>query len=346
MDKAVVSAIDLRDGAISAVATLLGLASWMLPEKRWPAFADRLARFRVAQRGTMSADERAAIQIVVGDKPADWIEKTYWRQSLGHKYLSWMQILACHGPRRWQPNACLIGKEHVDRALDAGRGVVLFTATFAYKDLMAKAAFHQAGYVISHLSRDTHGFSETRFGKRWLNPIYTSIEERFLRERMVFSGSNTKEVSTKLRERLRQNAPVMITVTQLGRQTVSRPFMHGRIHIATGGLNFACENDTPVLPVFTLRQADGSTTTLVGRALLQPTGATRTEKIDALLDDYVPQLESHVSDHPDQFSFPISHRLEKPLLGPASPEASNLSFHDVEEAAVYAAVAGPCHSRR
>ena len=272
MDENGASSIDLRDGAIGALASLLALASWTLPERRWFAFADRLARFRIAQRGPLSADERAMIQIVVGDKSADWIEKTYWRQSLGHKYLSWMQVLACHGPRRWQPNAPLIGKEHVDQALDAGRGVVLFTATFAYKDLMAKAAFHQAGYAINHLSRDTHGFSETRFGKRWLNPIYTSVEERFLRERMVFSGSNTKEVSTKLRERLRQNAPVMITVTQLGRHAASRPFMHGRIHIATGGLNFACENDTPVLPVFTLRQADGNTTTLVGRALEQPTG--------------------------------------------------------------------------
>ncbi|MGI9498765.1 MAG: hypothetical protein ACR2P3_01900 [Geminicoccaceae bacterium] len=308
------SFVSLRDGAVGGLVSLLALASWTFPEAGWHAFARRLAWLRIARRGPLSPDERAMIEIITGDRPASWIEETFWPETLGHKYLSWMQILACHRPRRWQPTSRLIGKEHVDQALAGGRGVVLFTATFAYKDLMAKAAFAAAGYAVSHLSMDTHGFSDTRFGKRWLNPIYTSVEERFLRERMVFSDSNTKAVSAKMRERLKQNAPVMITVTPLGRKVASRSFLHGYIHVATGGLNLACESGTPVLPVFTLRQADGGMTTFVGRALDQPLGASRTEVIDALLDDYVPRLESHVISHPDQFSFPLSDRFGKPLL--------------------------------
>lgn len=262
----------------------------------------------------MSADERGTIEIVVGDEPAGWIDETYWPDALGHKYLSWMQILACHAPRAWQPDAPLEGKHHVDQALEGGRGVVLFTATFAYRDLMAKAAFAQAGYAISHLSRDTHGFSETRFGKHWLNPIYTSVEERYLRERMVFSGSNTKEVSAKVRERLKQNAPVMITVTPLGRHVATLPFLNGRINIATGGLSFACENDTPVLPVFTLRLGDGGTTTFVGPALGRTNDAERKEQINAMLADYVPRLEKSVLLYPEQFLFPLSDQFGKPLL--------------------------------
>ena len=256
------------------------------------------------------------IAIVVGDRSKNWVEQTYWPNALAHKYLSWMQILACHGPKRWQPRSDLIGGAHLDRALDGGRGVVLFTATFAYKDLMAKAAFAQAGYAISHLSKDTHGFSETQLGIRWLNPIYTSIEERFLAERMVFSGSNTKAVIAKVRERLRQNAPVMVTVTPLGRHVAIRPFINGCIHIATGGLGFACENGSPVLPVFTIRQADGAIKTFVGGALDQSSGADRAKRIDALLDDYVPQLENYVRQYPDQFSFPLSDRSGKLLLSP------------------------------
>jgi len=259
------------------------------------------------------------IRIVVGDRPEGWVEDIYWPKALAHKYLSWMQILACHGPRRWQPTSGLIGKEHLDLALEGGRGVVLFTATFAYKDLMAKAAFAQAGYAVSHLSKDTHGFSDTRLGKRWLNPIYTRVEERYLHERMVFSGDNTKEISAKVRDRLKRNGVVMITVTPLGRHVATRPFIDGNIHIATGGLNFACEIDAPVLPVFTLRQADGRTITFVGGALDRPLGAGRSEKIDALLDDYVPRLESYARRHPDQFSFPLSNRAGELLLSPASP---------------------------
>ena len=259
------------------------------------------------------------IGIVAGDRSSGWMEDTYWPTVLGHKYLSWMQILACHGPRAWTPVVRLVGQDHVNAALEGGRGVMLLTATFVYKDLMAKAAFAEAGCAVSHLSKDTHGFSETRFGKRFLNPIYTSIEERHLRERMVFSGGNTKEVSAKVRDRLRHNGVVMVTVTPLGRHVAVRPFLGGRIHIATGGLNFACENETPVLPVFTIRGDDGGMTVFVGGPLDQPADACRMEKIDSVLDDYVPRLEAYVGQHPEQFSFPLSHEDGKLLLSLPPP---------------------------
>jgi len=315
--------INARDLAISGLVSVLALAVMALSKARWPAFAERLARFMLARRGNLSPDERALIRIIVGDKSADWIDQTYWPKVLAHKYLSWMQILACHRPGGWRPNVRLVGKDHVDQALDGGRGVILFTATFAHRDLMAHAAFAEAGFAISHLSKDSHGFSGTRIGKRWLNPIYTSAEERYLRERMVFSGSDTKAVITKLRERLRQNAPIMITVTPLGRHVATLPFLGGQIHIATGGLNVACENDTPVLPVFTLRQPDGETTTCVGPPLDQPDGAERPEKIDAMLADYVSRLKENVLCHPDQFSFPLSDQFGQPLLSRSMQAAAS-----------------------
>ena len=88
-----------------------------------------------------------------------------------------------------------------------------------------------------------------------------------------------------------------------------------------------------MLPVFTLRQADGGTTTFVGGALDQPVGAGRAETIDALLDDYVPRLENYVGSSPDQFSFPISDRFGKPMLSSAASVVSSPSFREVEEAA-------------
>ena len=315
--------MDWRDGAVIGLASILGLASWTLPEVRWPNFAGRLARYRIKRRMPLSEAELALIRIITGDQPVSWIEKDYWPEALAEKYLSWMYILACHRPGGRRLKTLLIGGENVDKALEAGRGAVLFTATFIHKDLMAKAAFAQAGYEICHLSRDTHGFSETRFGKRWLNPVYTRIEERYLRERMVFSGSNTRDVSTRLRQRLSENAPVMITVTPLGRRVAVLPFLHGRIHIASGGLSIASESQAPVLPVFTVGKHEGVMTTIVGPALDQPEGADRRTKIDAMLRDYVPRLEDHVRHNPTQFSFPLSDQFGKALISPAAVKAES-----------------------
>ncbi len=269
-------------------------------------------------RDPLSEEELATIRVIVGDKPSAWIGEEFWPTSLAHKYLSWMQILACHLPRRWTPKPRLIGKEHLEQALAKGRGAILLNAGFAYRDLMAKAAMARACHAGYQLSMDTHGFSRTRFGKRWLNPIYTSVEKRFLSERMVFSENNTKEIVGKIRDRLRQNKPVIVAVTPLGRHVAKKRFLHGHIHIATGGINLACENDAPVLPVFTLREADGDISTVVGAALDQPAISDRAERIGSMLDDYVPRLEGYVSRYPSQFLFPLTGRSGKPLISPAS----------------------------
>ena len=314
--------IDREDVILSGVISVLLAASWVLPERRWPAFSQRLARFRTGLRGSLSDEELSTIRVIVGDKPTAWISDEFWPTSLAHKYLSWMQILACHPPRRWKPKSRLVGKEHIDRALAKGRGALLLNAGFAYRDLMAKAAMAAAGHPGHQLSMDTHGFSRTRFGKRWLNPIYTSVEQRFLNERMVFSENNTGEIVERIRERLRQNKPVIAAVTPLGQRVAKRPFLHGSIHIATGGMNLACENGAPVLPIFTLREADGRISTLVGAALDEPEVGDRAQRIEAMLDDYVPRLERYVSRYPSQFLFPLTGRSGKPLISPAAGKAA------------------------
>jgi lauroyl/myristoyl acyltransferase len=308
--------IDREDVVLGGVISVLTAAAWTLPERRWPAFAKRLAHIRIGMRSPLTDEELSTIRVIVGDKPSAWISDEFWPASLAHKYLSWMQILACHPPRRWTPKPRLIGKAHIDEALAKGRGAVLLNAGFAYRDLMAKAAMAAARHAGYQLSMDTHGFSRTRFGKRWLNPIYTSIEQRFLSERMVFSENNTSEIVAKIRDRLRQNKPVIAAVTPLGRRVERRPFLHGSIHIATGGISIACENETPVLPIFTLQEANGDIGTIVGAPLEQPATSDRAKRIGAMLEDYVPRLERYVRRYPSQFLFPLTGRSGKPLISP------------------------------
>lgn len=312
-----------RDIGIAGLVLFLGLASWILPETRWLNLAQRLAARRLGRSPGLGKDELATIRVIVGDKPSSWIERTFRPAWLAHKYLSWMQLLACHRPGGWRPRPTLIGHEHLDAALRKGNGVVLFTANFAYQDVMAKAAFSSAGYRLSYLARDTHGFVESRLGRRLLNPIYTSIERRFLKEHLVFSGDRTKKVNAMIKARLRDNRAVMILLTPLGRRVVTLPFLHGQIRIATGALNFACETAAAVLPVFTIRKQDGTVDTIVGRALNRPGYRSRSATIEAMLQDYVPRLEAYVAQYPDQFAFPTSSQHGEALIEPRTPPAEH-----------------------
>ncbi len=315
--------IQARDLGIAGLVLLLGLACWVLPEKKWPGFAKKLAARRLRRSPNLDDHELATIKVIVGDKPSSWIEQEFRPQWLAHKYHGWMQLLACYRPRSWRPRPKLIGRHHVDAALAQGRGVVLLTANFAYQDLMAKAAFGNAGYQINHLSRDSHGFFDSRLTRRIFNPIYTSIERRFLKERMVFSGDRTKKVNAMIKGKLRGNQPVMVLVTPLGRRVAVLPFLHGQIRIATGALNFACETDAPVLPVFTVQKPDGTIETIIEPVLQRPAYHSRGATIEAMLRDYVPRLEAHVALYPNQFAFPSSNQHGEALIEPWTPPAQH-----------------------
>ena len=313
-----------RDLFVVILMVFFWLVALCLSERRWFGLARWFAHRRLASSPKLAADELETVKVVVGhgeDKEA-WIEEVFRRDWLAHKYLSWIQFMACFRPWRWQPSPRLIGRKHLDEALERGNGVVLLTANFAYKDLMTKAALAKAGIWSSHLARDSHGFSESRLGKLLLNPIYVAIERRYLRSRLVFSGSDTKAVNKRIKVELRSNQPLLVTVTPLGRRTSCLPFLYGRIRVATGALNFACEADAAVLPVFTIRKPDGSIETIIEHPLTRPARAPHGEMIDAMLDDYVPRLETYVAQYPDQFSFPTSDRHGLALIEPKSALAS------------------------
>ncbi len=309
-----------RDVFVMVLMVTFWLTSICVPERRWLSLARWLARRRLASSAELAPDELETVKVVVGhgEGKEDWIEKTFRRDWLAHKYLSWIQLLACYRPWRWQPSPRLIGKQYLDDALQRGRGVVLLTANFAYKDLMTKAALAKAGIWASHLSRDSHGFAESRLGKALLNPVYVAIERRYLRDRLVFRGMDTKAVNKRILAELRGNRPLLVTVTPLGRRTSRLPFLHGSIKIATGALNFACKAEASVLPVFTIQKPDGRVETIIEHQLVRPTGASHEDMIGSMLDDYVSRLETYVAQYPEQFSFPTSGRHGLALIEPKS----------------------------
>lgn len=315
--------LERRDIMVTALVVVLWLVGLLLPERRWWGWADRLSRRRLAATAKLSADEVETVKVVVGGGPekAAWIEDSFRRDWLAHKYRSWIELLACYRPWpwrswSWRPRPKLIGRQHLDEALAGGRGVILFTANFVYKDLMSKAALADSGYWASHLVRDSHGFAESRLGRKLLNPLYAGIERRFLRERLVYSGTDTKAVNQRIRERLAENRLLLVTVTPLGRRVSVLPFLYGRIKIATGALNFACEAGAKVLPVFTIRKPDGTVETIIEHALDMPAGAAREDMIRTMLEDYVPRLETYAAQYPEQFAFPTSDRHGRALIEP------------------------------
>ena len=213
-----------------------------------------------------------------------------------------MVLLRCRGRAGWRPGARLEGAAQIEAALARGQGGILWVAPFAFSDLVTKFALHEAGYAVAHLSRDTHGFSTTRFGRHVLNPIQTRVERRYLAERLVMSDERSVGPLRELTACLRQNRLVSITLAATGRRTRQVPFLDGCIRIATGA---------PILPAFTLREPDGRFATRIEDAIHADPGLVREAAMDRMLTTYVALLEGYVLRSPDQFALPyLSTELE------------------------------------
>ena len=111
-----------------------------------------------------------------------------------HNYWELLELLREHAPWGWKVEISVVGREHIDEALAAGRGAVLWYCPFTHADVVFKRGLHEAGYRVNHLSAATHGFSDTRFGVAVLNPIKTGVESRYLKERCVIGETGVGAV--------------------------------------------------------------------------------------------------------------------------------------------------------
>ena len=213
-----------------------------------------------------------------------------------------MQILALQRPgRRWRPPVRPQGCENLAAALARGAGAILWISDFIYRPLIVPLALRQAGFRGPvHLSRPEHGFSVSPFAIRALNPLWASVENRYLSERVVIENNDASAALRRLRDALARNDIVSITVAETGRRTLDAKFLRGTFRVATGPVHLARSTGAPLLPVFAVRNEQGTYEVTIGQAL--PTDDDAEPPYSAAVRAYCVMLEPFVRDYPDQWN--------------------------------------------
>jgi lauroyl/myristoyl acyltransferase len=206
----------------------------------------------------------------------------------------------------WSPLAAppvvrLRGREPLQRALECGRGAILWVAELAFAPLVAKVALHQAGFAVAHVSRPGHRFSGTRFGMRFLHPIQTGIEDRYIEERVVLSEAATTAGLLRVRRRLASNGVVSITAGGAASEHLNLPFMGGTLSLPAGPLQLSASSRAPVLPVVLSRAGPTSFEVSLGEPLPPVTG-TDVESLQAAARPFVAALEEVLESEPELWS--------------------------------------------
>jgi len=155
----------------------------------------------------------------------------------------------------WRIDLQLRGAEHIHEGLTAGRGVVIWFASFCDSSLVMRA-LAEADVPLGHLSMGAHGVpSGTRFGRATIGRIHRRGEDRYLRERVVIPNRKDPSYVKKLRRLLAANHAVSIRGDLMADSRNSAPCLGTRVRIAAGAPRIALQAEAPLLPTFVRRVA-------------------------------------------------------------------------------------------
>jgi lauroyl/myristoyl acyltransferase len=160
---------------------------------------------------------------------------------------------------------------------------------------------HRAGYAVSHVSRPEHGFSKTRFGIRFLNPMRWRAETKYLRERIVIDRNHPSSAFARAAANLRGNGIVSITAGAWeGRRLAHCQLFRGRMTLATGAPALALETGARLLPVFTVKTGDGIVVR-IGPAIEMTSSLNGEAVIQHAVREFVDELRWLIRQYPDQW---------------------------------------------
>ena len=194
----------------------------------------------------------------------------------------------------------MCGLEHLWRAHKHGKGVVIWMADMASASDAAQLGFCQAGFPLAHMTRPEHGFSMSRFGMTFLNPLKRAHERRFLSRHIMYDRANPGEALDAMAQTLRSGGLLSVLATTYeGRTLAEADFLGGRCQVAAGPPRLALDAGCPVLPLFVI--ADEAHPGHYRCELQAPLAMRNRDKklaARAAAADFLHRLEQVVRDHP------------------------------------------------
>ena len=292
--------VTLEDAKLAAALPLLWMFALTTPERRWRALCHRLETIRAGFNASDLERVGRVAQCVVGGSHASFERRAFALAAAAGATEHNLQGLRSRSRDGWNPVLQLEGAAHLDSALAAGRGAVLWVAHFCFHALATKKALSDAGYRVWHLSRPEHGFSRSTVGIALFNGIRTGAEARQLAGRIVFERDRPGAAAVAAARVLAQNGILSITAGDWeGQRIAVIDVCGGKLQLAVGAPRLARLSGAALLPVFTVRGADEQTIRVViESALAVRSGGESDAALQSAAQAFGRVLESYVRRYP------------------------------------------------
>jgi lauroyl/myristoyl acyltransferase len=280
---------------------ILKFAAAAISEDRWADVAMRIERAKVRLGQPSPTEYAPAIQRTLSLAKFKEAEAIAWRAAAGRTehYIQVMKVMSATG---WTPTMEVEGEEHLRASLTRGKGAILWVAHFCFNTQVTKMALKAQGYRVSHLSRPEHGFSKSKFGVRYLNPLRWNAELKYLDKRIIIDRAKRGDSLRAAKAVLEENCIVSITSgTWEGHRIARGVMLNSQYALAAGAPDLAQRTGAALLPVFTTRVGGNRAFRVkIGRPLL--TGLEdNLEAIRTATAGFLTELETAVLESPDQW---------------------------------------------
>lgn len=200
----------------------------------------------------------------------------------------------------WKPTITIDGLRHLEAALEAGNGVILWRMSSSSSPI-AKIALSDAGHPLVHLSHPLHGHSRWQ-GRYWVRHIprwYTTAENRVLAERIMLTRRGNFQYLRVLLERLGENHVVsIIGDSNEGRQNVTIDILGESRAIATGAPSLARRSGCAVLTSYTVFEGAQQYRVIIDPPVTVDGSDTRDAVAEKAIVEFGRRLEEHIRTHP------------------------------------------------
>ncbi len=218
------------------------------------------------------------------DKEARWVFRNF------AKYLSEFFRFRHFDLNWFKTNMALLGMEHVDAALNAGKGCIVSSAHLANWELGAAALSTLGGKTL------TVSVAMHRYGK---------INDLFMRERASMGlrvADMEKDAARVMLRALRRNEVVgMMGDRDPTEQGVTIEFFGRPCRFPQGPARLSLATGAPIVPAFCLRRSNDSFSMVFLPPIPIPDAGTRDEKVVAITQRFADIIADAIRVHPEQW---------------------------------------------
>jgi lauroyl/myristoyl acyltransferase len=211
------------------------------------------------------------------------------------------------------------GLDHLQRAIDDGKGAILWESSHFGRRLLAKRILCQRGFGVHQVHGEYHmgGLPNNAKFVSWarehfIRRFFENCECSFVREIIYITAPRFLAFSKILLKLLKQNGIICISAdVPRGHKFIPVQFLGRTEFFPTGMVSLAKLSGAPILPLFCI-QDNGSTPSLIIEPPVRlETDTDRESNLEKTVTQYARLLESYVMKYPEQYR--NWHSLRPPL---------------------------------